>query len=280
MLSYRHAYHAGNFADVMKHVVLTALLKYLTRKHSALCYIDTHAGAGGYDLQSEYSQKTAESSLGISRLWGVDDAPQPVSDYLDLVHRYNPAGDLAKYPGSPWIAAELLRPQDRLMLCELHSSDFPRLEELFANDRRVHCYAENGHRFSVGLVPPTERRGLILMDPAYELRDELETAVAAVSMLRRRFATGTYALWYPILHEGQTAALRRRIENLRIRDVLHLALTVAHRESIPGMYGCAVIVINPPWTLRGTMEVALPYLASKLGRNNGATCHIEQWVEE
>jgi 23S rRNA (adenine2030-N6)-methyltransferase len=118
------------------------------------------------------------------------------------------------------------------------------------------------------------------MDPAYELRDEFDTAVAAVGMLQRRFTTGTYALWYPIQKEGQTVALRRQIEKLPIRDVLHLALIVADRKSLPGMHGCAVIVINPPWTLRGTMEVALPFLASKLGRDDGATFHIEQWVEE
>jgi len=154
MLSYRHAYHAGNFADVMKHVVLTSLLKYMIRKDAGLCFVDTHAGAGSYDLLSGHALKTGESALGIAKLWDVDDAPEPVSDYLELVYRHNPAGDLAKYPGSPWIAASLLRRQDRLMLCELHSGDFPRLQAMFASDRLVHCYAEDGYRFSTGLVPP------------------------------------------------------------------------------------------------------------------------------
>lgn len=280
MLSYRHAYHAGNFADVMKHVVLTAILKYLTRKESGLCYIDTHAGAGGYDLQSGYAQKTSESSLGIAKLWGMSDAPEPIAGYLDLVRRYNPSDNLTKYPGSPWLAAQLLRPQDRLMLCEMHTSDLPGLEDMFAQDRRVHCYAEDAYRYSPGLVPPVERRGLVLMDPSYELRNEYRTAVATVSKLHRKFATGIYALWYPILDERRTVSLRRRVEALQVPDVLHLALRIADRESLPGMYGCGLIVINPPWNLREAMDIALPCLVSRLGINDRAAFQVEQWVAE
>lgn len=280
MLSYRHGFHAGNFADVLKHVVQAAVLKYLTRKDAALCYIDTHAGAGAYDLRSEFSRKTGESTEGIARIWGVADAPEAVSDYLALVRKFNPGGDLTMYPGSPWFAAKLLRAGDRLVLCEMHSSDFPLLEQTFANDRRVHCYAENGYRFSAGLVPPPERRGLVLMDPSYELDDEFETAIATVGKLHRQFSTGTVALWYPILDERRTARLRRQIEGLPMRNVLHIALRVADRKSIPGMYGSGMIIVNPPWTLRTTMETALPFLAAALGRNNKAGFQIEQWVEE
>ena len=280
MLSYRHTYHAGNFADVMKHVVLTAILRYMTRKDAAVCYIDTHAGAGSYDLDSAQSRQTGESSVGISRLWGATEAPEAILDYLDVVRRYNPSGDLTKYPGSPWFAAKLLRPMDRLVLCELHSSDFPRLEEMFAHDRRVHCHAEDGYRFSKGLVPPIERRGLILMDPSYELRDEYETAITTIGELHRRFSTGTCALWYPILDDSRTAKLRRKIEMLQIPDVLHLALWVADRSTLRGMYGCGMIVINPPWTLRSAMEITLPWLVTRLGTCTAATFEIEQWMEE
>lgn len=280
MLSYRHAYHAGNFADVMKHVVLTELLKYLTIKNAGLCYIDTHAGSGGYDLGSDYAVKTGESNLGISLLANVKDAPEPITDYLNIVRRYNSSGDLTNYPGSPWIAAQLLRQQDRLMLCEMHNSDFPLLEEMFARDRRVHCYAEDGYRFSAGLVPPIERRGLLLMDPSYELSNEYETAITTLGKLHRRFSTGVYALWYPILDEHRAASLRGQIEDLHIRNVLHLSLVVADRQSLPGLYGCGVIVINPPWTLSKSMEVALPWLVTKLGVNDKAGFQIEQWVAE
>ncbi|MDA0681078.1 MAG: 23S rRNA (adenine(2030)-N(6))-methyltransferase RlmJ [Proteobacteria bacterium] len=280
MLSYRHAYHAGNFADVMKHVVLTSVLKYMARKDGALCYIDTHAGAGGYDLSSVRSRKTDESSFGISKLWNLKDAPESISDYLDLVRRYNPSGNLVRYPGSPWLASKLLRPKDRLVLCELHTSDFPALDEMFTHDRRVHCHAEDGYRFSKGLVPPLERRGLVLMDPSYELRDEYETAISTVGALHRQFSNGTYALWYPILDERRTTSLRRRIDEMKIRDVLHLELRVTDRKSLPGMYGCGMIVVNPPWTLRGAMESALPCLVSELGMNRMAAFQIEQWMAE
>lgn len=280
MLSYRHAYHAGNFADVMKHVVLTAMLKYLTQKDAALCYIDTHAGAGTYDLRSDYAQKTGESSDGVSKLWGRKDVPEAIADYLALLKPLNTVADLTKYPGSPSIAAVLLRPQDRLELCELHSTDFPLLQKMFSRDRRVHCHAVDGYRFSAGLVPPVERRGLVLMDPSYELASEFDTAIATIAKLHLKFSTGTYALWYPILDERRTASLRRQIEKHPIRDVLHLALRLADRPSRPGMYGSGMIVINPPWTLRAAMEASLPFLAAELGMNDKAGFEIEQWMAE
>ena len=265
MLSYRHGYHAGNFADVLKHVVLTSILDYMTRKDAPLCYIDTHAGAGEYDLRSAFATKTGEARSGIAELWDADDAPQAVINYLDRVRKCNPSGALDKYPGSPWFAAAALRKQDRLMLCELHSSDFPLLEKLFARDRRVHCYREDGYRFSKGLVPPRERRGLILMDPSYELRDEYATAIASMLTLYRRFATGTYVLWYPLLRGNPASALRAGIDAAGIEKVLQFELAVAGRDS-PGMHGCGVMVVNPPWTLQALMDTALPYLASRLGR--------------
>jgi len=280
MLSYRHAFHAGNFADVMKHIVLTASLRYLTRKDAPVCYLDTHAGAGGYDLHSEQAEKTGESSLGVAKIWQAHDAPAAVTDYLELLRRYNPTAELSRYPGSPWFAAQVLRPSDRLVLCELHNNDFGVLEKTFAGDRRVYCHAADGYVFSKGIVPPIERRGLILMDPSYELRDEYDTAFAALARLHRQFSTGTYVLWYPILDEARGTVLRRQFEASQMRDVLHLALRVADQKSFPGMYGSGMIVVNPPWTLRAAMESALPWLAAKLGVNSSAGARIEQWVAE
>ena len=280
MLSYRHAFHAGNFADVMKHVVVTTLLRYMTQKDAPVCYIDTHAGAGGYDLQADHARKTSESDTGIGRIWDASDAPEVVAAYLDLVRRFNATDTLAKYPGSPWFAAELLRQQDRLVLCELHGSDFVPLQKLFKKDRRVHCYPDNGYQFSIGLVPPIERRGLILIDPSYELRNEYGTALATIKNLHRRFATGTYALWYPILDERRTATLKREVGQLGIRNVMNIDLTVADRHALPGMYGCGMLIINPPWTLHTDMEVAIPYLAAKLSHNGKGAFHVERWAEE
>jgi len=173
-----------------------------------------------------------------------------------------------------------LRAQDRLMLCELHGSDYPLLQQTFKRDRRVHCFAEDGYRFSKGLLPPAERRGLILIDPSYELDGEYETVMATLVALHRRFSTGIYAVWYPILDDRRTALLRQCVDKAAIRDVLNLELTIADREIHPGMYGCGMIVVNPPWTLREEMKLALPWLASALGQCNSSGFRIEQWVAE
>lgn len=280
MLSYRHAYHAGNFADVMKHVVLTSILKYLTRKDAALCYLDTHAGAGSYDLRSDKAQKTGESSLGIAKIIDAGDAPTCIAEYLQLVRGFNAAGVHSRYPGSPWLAAQLLRQQDRLVLCELHNSDFPLLEQLFAKDKRVYCHCTDGYRFGLGLLPPIERRGLVLIDPAYELPDEYTTAFTTLAKMHRQFTSGTFALWYPILDESQSPAFRQQFEASTMRDVLYLALRITDRKSLPGMYGSGMIIVNPPWTLREEMESALPWLVSKLGVNSRARYEIARWVDE
>ena len=280
MLSYRHAYHAGNFADVMKHVVLTAILKYMAKKDAGFCYIDTHAGAGGYDLKSDYALKTNESTQGIAKLWHVDDAPGVVADYLALVRSCNTEGELVRYPGSPWFAEQLMRRQDRLALCELHSTDFPKLEAMFADNRRVHCHYEDAYSFAPSLTPPIERRGVVLMDPSFEVHGEYETAVATIAKMHRKFATGTYALWYPILDEERAETLRTQIGSLAIRDVLHLQMRVADSETHPGMYGSGMIVINPPWTLKQEMETALEYLTQALAVDDTAGWQVEQWVKE
>jgi 23S rRNA (adenine2030-N6)-methyltransferase len=203
-----------------------------------------------------------------------------VSAYLELVHRFNKTGELLRYPGSPWIAAELLRAQDRLMLCELHGSDFALLEQTFKSDRRIHCFAEDGYRFSKGLVPPAERRGVILVDPAYELEGEYDSATATLNALHHRFATGMYALWYPVLDERRTRRIRQAVEKSPMRDVLNLELIVADRKRFTGMYGCGMIIVNPPWTLRKDMEPALRWLVAKLGRDDAAISSVVQWVEE
>lgn len=280
MLSYRHGFHAGNFADVMKHVVLASMLRYMTRKDAPICYVETHAGAGVYDLNSEHAQKNRESDSGIARIRSAANAPEAVKSYLDVVSAFGRDADHSRYPGSPLIAATLLRSQDRLMLCELHSSDFPSLKQTFRKDRRVHCFNEDGYRFSKGLLPPAERRGLVLMDPSYELAKEYDTAIEALAGLHRRFPTGTFALWYPILDQRRTVALRLAVQKSAMRDVVDLELQVADRKTAQGMYGCGMIVVNPPWSLREEMELTLPWLASTLGMDDTRDSRIDQWVDE
>lgn len=280
MLSYRHAYHAGNFADVTKHIALVMILRYMTQKPGALCYLDTHAGAGSYDLQSAAARKTAESSQGIAKILGVGNMPEPVSDYVQLLRQHNAGESLHQYPGSPWIAAQVLRAQDRLIFCELHGSDFPLLQQLFADDRRVYCHAQDAYRFVPGLMPPPERRGLVFMDPSYELPQEYDTAVACLRNAHRKFSSGTFALWYPILDEVRSKNLRQEFEQSGIRDVLHFSLCIADSRSLPGMYGSGMIVVNPPWTLRNSLQATLPWLTAQLGVNNKAAFEIEQWTAE
>lgn len=280
MLSYRHAFHAGNFADVLKHVVLTATLRYLVRKDAPLLYLDTHAGAGLYDLHSPQAARTGESAAGIGRLWGMQSVPDALAHYLEVVRQCNDTSALHRYPGSPWFAARVLRARDRLVLFERHSSDFPVLQQVFQGDRRVTCRAEDSYQCAPGLMPPAQRRGLVLMDPAYELAGEYELAMATLTRLYRRFTTGTYALWYPVLDESRSVALRRQLEKQPVRDVLHIALRVADGRSRSGMYGSGMIVINPPWTLRDDMAAALPFLAEHLGAGPAAGFALEQWIEE
>ncbi|MGH8221561.1 MAG: 23S rRNA (adenine(2030)-N(6))-methyltransferase RlmJ, partial [Woeseiaceae bacterium] len=250
------------------------------RKEAPVCVIDTHAGAGVYELASGYAQQTGEYRDGIGRLWERHDAPAALRPYLELVRRCNGAGPLRRYPGSPWIARALQRPQDRLLLCELHPSDYAALAELFAGDRGVQCFREDGFRFCRGLLPPRERRGLILMDPSYELGDEYRKVFAAVQEHWRRFPGGTHALWYPLIEQSRIDELRRDFETSAIRDALNLELLVHTRRGARRMYGCGMVIVNPPWTLAEEMQAVLPWLAACLAADGRGGHAVEQWVAE
>jgi len=268
MLSYRHAFHAGNFADVLKHLVLCRILAYLTQKPGALCFIDTHAGAGGYDLTGTPAMKTGEYRHGIELLWQRDDLPASIASYRDLVARFNPQPTLKYYPGSPWFAQQLLRPQDRLELCELHSTEFPLLQQQFAPDRRIHCHFEDGFKKSIALVPPREKRGLVLVDPSYEVKDDYRRVVKQLQELHKRFATGVYALWYPITDRHRIETLETSLEKTGIPriDLYEISINDNHRQH--GMTGAGMIVINPPWRLREEIDEALAFLTPLFGRDS------------
>ena len=266
MLSYQHAYHAGNHGDVLKHLVLTRILTYLVQKPAPLLYVDTHAGAGGYRLDSPMALKVSEFRHGIGALWGRDDLPAPLAEYLALVKRFNrDAATLGWYPGSPWLARQLLRPADRLELCELHPADFPRLRKLFAGEPRVHCHESDGFARSLALVPPIEKRGLVLIDPAYEQKQDYQKVAEQLMGLHRRFATGVYALWYPVVDPARIQRLHQQLARSGIRriDVYELYRDGEQRQS--GMNGSGMVVINPPWRLRGELSAALPWLAEAVG---------------
>jgi len=272
MLSYRHGFHAGNHADVLKHTVLLACLRALGKKDTPLLYVDTHAGAGDYALDSGYAAMNEEWAGGVARLESFSAAAEPpeaVALYREAVRAYGSARGGA-YPGSPSLAAAALRDRDRLALFELHPSDYGPLSSLFAYDRRVQARNADGFAGLRGLLPPPSRRGLVLVDPSYELAADYDQVVAALSEALRRFATGVYVVWYPLLERDEAKALPERLAALADKT-LDARLRV--RSSLPGergMAGSGMFVINPPWLLKEALEPALPYLARALALDAGA----------
>jgi 23S rRNA (adenine2030-N6)-methyltransferase len=266
MLSYQHAYHAGNHADVLKHVVLLALLAKLASKDKPLRYIETHAGAGGYDLRSPAARKNREYSSGIAKIYGASGAPAAVARLVELVHRYNDgATKIEHYPGSPWLARELLRPADSLYLFELHPAEHRVLQQKLGADHRVTVLRTNGLEGCVGLVPPPERRGLVLIDPSYEVKDEHTQVVDALAKAHRRFATGTFAIWYPVIERRWVQRFERAIRAIGLSSIDLYELCVAPDGRGRGLTGSGMIVVNPPWKVREEIALALPWLARELG---------------
>ncbi|MDD2719985.1 MAG: 23S rRNA (adenine(2030)-N(6))-methyltransferase RlmJ [Gallionella sp.] len=278
MLSYRHAFHAGNHADVLKHFVEVQLLRYLTLKDKPFWYIDTHAGAGCYALDSGYAAQNAEYESGIARLWQQDDLPAALAGYLALVKNLNPDGQMKLYPGSPLVAAELLREQDRMRLFELHPTDSELLEQNFSGyGAQVLTQRADGFGALKALLPPPPRRALVLMDPPYEEKQDYQRVVTALGEGLKRFANGIYAVWYPQLQRAESRQLPERLKQLPVKSWLHVALTVQHEsEDGFGMHGSGMFVLNPPWTLHGELQEVMPYLVRLLGQDAGAGFTLEQ----
>ena len=282
MLSYRHAFHAGNHADVLKHFVLCELIRHLSQKKTPFWYVDTHAGAGVYALNTGYATKLAEHVDGIGRLWHRNDAPAALAEYVKLVRSFNlelagnSGGELRAYPGSPWIAQHLLRPQDRLRLFELHSSDSALLEENFRlldghAQRRAIIQPTDGYAGLKAVLPPLPRRGLVLIDPSFEDKNDYKIIPMVLKDALSRFATGTYCLWYPQLSRLDSQHLPDALKSLPAKSWLHVTLTVrSPGEDGFGMHGSGLFILNPPWTLHDTLSAVMPYLANVLGQDEGA----------
>jgi len=277
MLSYRHGFHAGNHADVLKHVVLVQLLKQLTLKDKPLWVIDTHAGAGGYSLESGYAARNAEFATGIGRLWARKNLPAPVREYLQQVRATNPDGVLRHYPGSPQIALQMLRPQDRLRCFELHSTDSKALQEHFRDaGRRVAVVAGDGFAGLKSVLPPPSRRGLVLIDPSYELKEHYRDVRTAMRDALQRFATGTYAVWYPQLPRREAEQLPQELQRLAPGDWLRVSLSITAPSAEGfGMHGSGVFVFNPPWNLEAPLRVAMPALVAALAQDDAATFDLQ-----
>ena len=263
MLSYRHSFHAGNHADVVKHIVLTLILTALKQKEKGFFYLDTHSGVGRYSLLSAEAEKTGEYIEGIARLWDRTDLPEEVALYINALKKIN-KGKLRFYAGSPLLAVQQLRPQDRALLTELHPNDFPLLRQEFAKMPNVVTKRENGFQQLKAALPPKEKRGLVLIDPPYELKEDYELVVKAIVEGYKRFATGVYAIWYPVVLRQHTKRIVKGLEATGIRKILQIELAVRPDSDQRGLTASGMIVINPPWQLEGQMKKILPYLTEVL----------------
>ncbi|AWB71787.1 23S rRNA (adenine(2030)-N(6))-methyltransferase RlmJ [Vibrio cholerae] len=276
MLSYRHSFHAGNHADVLKHIVQSLILNSLQQKEKPFVYHDTHSGVGRYDLTHEWSEKTGEYKQGIARVWQQDNIPAELDSYLDAIRQLNQGETLRYYPGSPRVARAHLREQDRMVLTELHPSDYPLLEQEFHRDRQVSIYKEDGFARLKASLPPQERRGFVLIDPPYELAKEYRDVVRAIAQSYKRWATGIYAIWYPVVNRCDIDDMLEGMQGLEIRKILQIELGVAPDTNERGMTASGMIVINPPWTLESQMQTILPFLKQAIAP---ATGHYKvEWV--
>lgn len=277
MLAYRHAFHAGNHADVLKHTILTLVLRYMNQKPKSYRLVDTHAGAGGYSLEGRHAHKKGEFEQGIGRLWGRDDLPPAVADYLALVRRFNPEGRLEQYPGSPAFAQMLLRAQDQLRLFELHPTDHRILASYIGEARGAEVYDTDGFDGLKGQVPPSSRRAVVLMDPSYEGHGDYSRVIASLREALARFEAGTYVVWYPQVSKLEAAQLPKRLEALAPNGWLHARLTVQQPDHQGfGLAGSGVFILNPPFTLHDELLTVLPYLTETLGQWDGANYLLDQ----
>ena len=280
-MNYRHAFHAGNFADVVKHVVLVRILVHLRQKPAPFRVIDTHAGAGRYDLAGEEAKRSGEWRDGIGRLVGAPVAARAralLAPYLDAVAACNGAGRLTTYPGSPALVQAFLRAQDRLIACELEPNAAAALARDLAGDRRSKAVAIDGWTALNAYVPPKERRGLVLIDPAFEDAGDFARLVPALAAAHRKWPSGTYLMWYPITERAPSDALTRRVRKSGIAKILRIELRVAPREPAR-LAACGLIVVNPPWTLAGELAILLPELAVALSAAGGGA-HCVDWLAD
>lgn len=282
-MNYRHAYHAGNFADVVKHIVLARLVEYLKLKDKAFRVVDTHAGIGLYDLGSANARKTGEWQGGIGRLMqGL--LPQPVAEllrpYLDAVRAVNEAGGLTRYPGSPSLVRHLLRRQDRLSAIEFHPEDAATLKTLFEGDFQTRVMHLDGWLALGAHVPPKEKRGLVLVDPPFEEEGEFERLVDGLCRAYRRWPGGLYALWYPIKDRGAVTGFRRALAESGIPKILDVAFEIRPPSHEPRLDGCGMILVNPPFTLEGELRTIFPALHKLLALEEPSRWSLDQLAGE
>jgi 23S rRNA (adenine2030-N6)-methyltransferase len=277
-MNYRHAFHAGNFADVHKHSILVRVLLHLRHKPAAFRVIDTHAGAGRYDLYGPEAARSGEWHEGIERIWRARDgaaAHDLIRPYLDAVAALNPGGELRAYPGSPLIAESLLRAQDRLIACELEPGSAAALATAFRGDRRAKALTLDGWTAAAAYVPPPERRGLVLVDPPFEQAADFTLLSNILAVAHRKWPTGIYLLWYPIKDRQAPDALARRLRKLSVPNILRSELTLGPPRAEGGLVGSGLVLVNPPFTLEPDLRILMPALCRLLSPRAAA---LTDWL--
>jgi 23S rRNA (adenine2030-N6)-methyltransferase len=280
MLSYRHLFHAGNSADVFKHALLSRLLIALNAKEKPYCYLDTHAGTGRYDLSHEWAWKTREFDNGIARLWDRKDIPQALAPYMDAVRSENPKGRLRYYPGSPLIALKLRRPGDRILLTELNRTDCADLETAVGRARHVAVHLMDGYEGLKTFLPPRERRGLVLLDSSFDRFGEFARVARALRQAHQRWATGMYAIWYPLMKPGVMRGFERDVTKTGIGKVLRLELRVRQPDTDGVIPGCGMLVVNPPWKFELEARPLLDWIWKALSQGGAGGTKVDWLVPE
>ncbi len=277
MLSYRHGFHAGNHADVLKHFVLVRVLRHLASKERGFWYVDTHAGAGRYRLTDDTALKKAEFESGIAPLWSAGDVPAPLGDLIEQIRAFNlaqhaSADRLLGYPGSPQLALQMLRPQDRIRCFEKHTTEIGVLQANLAGaSRRASASLADGFDALRSVLPPPTRRGVVLIDPSYEDKRDYARVGRTLADALSRFATGTYVVWYPLVQRPEAMRLPASLRRLPVDDWLDVSLTVkAPAEDGYGLHGSGVFVVNPPWTLAADLRATMPWLVQRLAQDRCA----------
>jgi 23S rRNA (adenine2030-N6)-methyltransferase len=278
MLSYRHAFHAGNHADILKHYTLSIVLDYYNQKDKPYCVIDTHSGAGMYALNSDYSEKNMEFKTGISRLVLAHSLPVSLTKFVAMVQSFNLPEKLNLYPGSPKVSEYFLRANDQLRLFELHPSDYNILLDNFGSrkSKQTKIELQDGYAGMKACLPPSTKRGIAIIDPPYEEKQDYHRVVSAIQDGLKRFSTGTHIIWYPLLPKPEPQQMISALRELQVSNWLNVTLKVAKPSKDGfGMFGSGLFILNPPWTLPKTLQESLPYLTKVLGQDESASHSLE-----
>lgn len=280
MLSYRHAFHAGNHADILKHYTLSVVLDYFNQKDKPYCIVDTHAGAGIYELDSSFSQKNMEYETGISRLLSAQKLPDSIAKFITIIKSFNQSNNLDLYPGSPKVSAYFLRANDQLRLFELHPSDYKLLLENFKdNSKQTKIEMQDGLNGIKSCLPPVSKRGIVIIDPPYEEKQDYQRVVNAIKDSLKRFPTGTYIVWYPLLQRPEPSQMVTALQQLQVKNWLNVSLNVTQPSAAGfGMFGSGLYIINPPWTLPKILEESLPHLTRLLAQDDSASYQLKSKI--